>query len=74
MREGGGVLQLDKYCNICSSFTQGTSQSCLKHSQVDNDLEVTWIESELILHNLKVGCPNFGHLRGSAIYHTSVLK
>ena len=50
-------------CNICSSFTQRTSQSCLNHSQgscewVDADFGVLWVESEQILH-LKVGCPNF---------------
>ena len=30
-------------------------------------LGVLWIESEQILH-LKVGCPNFGSVQGSAIY------
>ena len=61
-------------CNICSSFTQRTSQSCLNHSQepcewVDADLGILWVESEQILH-LKVGSPNFGPVRGSAIYPT----
>ena len=62
-------------CNICSSFTQRTSQLCLNHSQepcewVDADLGVLWIESEQILH-LKVGCRNFGPVRDSAIYPNS---
>ena len=57
-------------CNICSSFTQRTSQLYLNHSQepcewVDADLGVL-IESEQILH-LKVDCPNFGPVRGSAM-------
>ena len=61
-------------CNIGSSFTQRTSQSCLDQSQepcewVDADLGVLWVESQQILH-LKVGCPNFGPARGSAIYPT----
>ena len=59
-------------CNICFSSTQRTSQLCLNHSQgpcerVDADLGVLWIESEQILC-LKVGCPNFGPVRGSDIY------
>ena len=32
-------------------------------------LEVLWVESEQILQ-LKVGCPNFGPVRGLAIYPT----
>ena len=61
-------------CNSCFSFTQRTSQSCLNHSQhpcewVDADLGVLWVESEQILIlQLKVGCPNFGPVQGSAIY------
>ena len=60
--------------NYSSSFIQRTSQLCLHYSQepcewVDADLGVLWIESEQILH-LEVGCPNFGPLRGSAIYPT----
>ena len=59
-------------CNICSSFTHRTSQLCLIRSQepcewVDADLRVLWVNSEQILH-LKAGCPNFGPVRGSAIY------
>ena len=61
-------------CNICSSFTQRTSQLCLNYSQepcewVDADLGVLWIESDQILH-WKVGCPNFSPVRGSTIYPT----
>ena len=61
-------------CNICSSFTQRTSQSCMNYSQepcdcewVDIDFGVLWVKSEQKLH-LKVGCPNFSTVRGSAIY------
>ena len=50
-------------CNIYSSVSQRTSQSCLNHSQepskwVDADLAVLWVESE---HKwqLKVDCLNF---------------
>ena len=61
-------------CNICSSFTQRPSQSCLNHSQepcewVAADLGILWAEFEQILH-LKVGCLNFGPVQGSAIYPT----
>ena len=64
-------------CNICSSFTQRTSQLYLNHSQepcewVDADFGVLWIKSErLIVLHLKVGCLNFGPVGGSAIYSTS---
>ena len=57
---------------ISASALLRASQLCLNHSQepyewVDADLGVLWIESEQILH-LKVGCPNFGPVQGSAIY------
>ena len=53
---------------------QRTSPLCLNHSQepsewVDADLEFLWVESEQILQ-LKVDRPNFGPVRGSAIYRT----
>ena len=37
------------------------------HEWIDADLGVLWVESEQILH-FKVGCLNFGPVRGSAIY------
>ena len=63
---------------IFSSFTQRTSQSCLNHSQepcewADADLGILCVQSEQILH-LKVGCPNFGPVWGSAIYPTSCME
>ena len=50
-------------CNICSSFTQRTPQSCLNHSQercewVDVDLGILWVESEQILPYLRVKVPS----------------
>ena len=54
-------------CNVYSSISQRTSQSCLNHSQehskwVDADLVVLWVESEHKLH-LKVDCLNFGSIQ-----------
>ena len=73
-----GILKkpLDHKC-LHTSIVQYylTSQLwCLNNSQepcewVNADLRVLCIESEQIMH-LKVGCPNFGPVRGSAIYPT----
>ena len=40
---------------------------------VDADLGVLWEESEQILH-LKIGCPNFGPVRGSATHVLTYLQ
>ena len=39
---------------------------------VDAELGVLWVESEQISH-LKVGCTDFGLIRGSAIYPTYII-
>ena len=78
MHERGGVPQLDIYPISAPALLKEPLQLCLNNSQepcawVDADLGVLWIESVQILH-LKVGCLNFGPLRGSAIYPIVILN
>ena len=67
-----GHPTFNRNISICSRFTQRTSESYLNHSRepcewVDADLGVQWVKAEQILH-VKVGCPNFGPVWGSAFY------
>ena len=62
----------------CLGFysTHRTPKSTSTHSQgscawLKHDLEVLWVTLKQILQ-LKVGCSNFGPLRGSVVYPTSV--